>query len=288
MINRSHIQEGMHVKSLDGKDLGKVTSCNEETFYVEKGLLFSKEYVGSYQEIAEVRGNDVILGSTFDQLKASWSAADNAGEPRTFEGSRAGEANGEITPEERTFAETEAAALEEPAEPAATTGNSATGPEVHESPQYGGTLGYRSPSGERSELYPDEPDPTSRSEGSTEYRIPLYEEELEAVKSSKHRDLHLKKEVITEEQSIKVPVKHEEIRVEHHKVHEPLDHGDETTFEEGEYRVPVYEDEVELYKTPVVSEEVYVTKSVVEEEEEFRAPVRKERLKMDDPEPSRP
>lgn len=255
----------MHVKSRDGKDLGKVSSCNEETFYVEKGFLFSREYVGSYQEIAEVKDDDIILNSTYEQLKASW----NADQPE-LDGSQAGAAEAPIAGAgAQGFA-----------------GNSATGAEVHDSPQYGGSMGYRTPSGERRETYPEShdsaPEAGDEAEGSQEYRIPLYEEELDAVKTTQRKDLHLKKNVITEEQTIKVPVRHEEVVIERTTAHDPTQEGDETTFEEGEYRVPLYEDEVELYKTPVKTGEVRITKSVIEDEEEFSAPVKKEELDFEE------
>lgn len=82
MVDRREIREGMTVKSLDGHKLGKVTATQEDTFFVEKGFFFPREYVASYQEISTVRDGEIILGSSSNQLRSAWGA--DTGETAEF------------------------------------------------------------------------------------------------------------------------------------------------------------------------------------------------------------
>ena len=51
----------MNVWSSDGEKLGKVVQCGSDGFLIEKGLFFRKEYSVAYSDVADVRGDDVIL-----------------------------------------------------------------------------------------------------------------------------------------------------------------------------------------------------------------------------------
>lgn len=55
------IEEGMVVRSPDGEKLGTVTRCGETDFVVEKGLLFHRDFVARYDEVAEIRDREVLL-----------------------------------------------------------------------------------------------------------------------------------------------------------------------------------------------------------------------------------
>src|SRR5689334_15923 len=61
--NRRGVQEGMIVYSSDGEKLGKVLQCEAETFIIEKGFFFPKDYIARYQDIADVRGDEIHLSS---------------------------------------------------------------------------------------------------------------------------------------------------------------------------------------------------------------------------------
>lgn len=69
-MNKGDIHEGMTVWSSDGHKLGKVVACEDRSFEIEKGFFFPKEYVVTYDEITELRGdNDLVLGRSRNELK---------------------------------------------------------------------------------------------------------------------------------------------------------------------------------------------------------------------------
>jgi hypothetical protein len=68
MIDRSRIREGMVVFSSDGEKLGKVLASDSETFVIEKGFLFPKDYVASYEDVADVVGDDIRLSRTKEEF----------------------------------------------------------------------------------------------------------------------------------------------------------------------------------------------------------------------------
>lgn len=55
------IREGMEVLTADGSRLGTVVSSGEDTFVIEKGLLLPRDFIARYEDIAEVRGGQVLL-----------------------------------------------------------------------------------------------------------------------------------------------------------------------------------------------------------------------------------
>jgi hypothetical protein len=55
------IHEGMKVRGPDGSRLGKVVSCGEETFVVEKGLLFRQDRLARYEQVGDVRNDEIWL-----------------------------------------------------------------------------------------------------------------------------------------------------------------------------------------------------------------------------------
>lgn len=59
-MDHGGIREGMNVRSAEGDLLGKVRSCGEDTFVVEKSALLPKEYSARYDS-ARVRGGEVWL-----------------------------------------------------------------------------------------------------------------------------------------------------------------------------------------------------------------------------------
>jgi stress response protein YsnF len=55
------IEEGMVVRSSEGEKLGTVTRCGDADFVVEKGLIFHRDFLARYDEVAELRDREVIL-----------------------------------------------------------------------------------------------------------------------------------------------------------------------------------------------------------------------------------
>ena len=61
MIDRNQINEGMVVRSSDGKKLGRVLGCKEGSFIVEKGFFFATDYVARYDDVADISGDEIRL-----------------------------------------------------------------------------------------------------------------------------------------------------------------------------------------------------------------------------------
>jgi hypothetical protein len=66
--DRALFHTGMAVHSLDGKDLGKIIDLDSDRFTIEKGWFFPKEYIARFDDIADVREDDVYLAVTSDTL----------------------------------------------------------------------------------------------------------------------------------------------------------------------------------------------------------------------------
>lgn len=114
-------------------------------------------------------------------------------------------------------------------------------------------------------------------------RVELREEVLRAQKEAVETgEVRLRKDVISEEQTIEVPVTREEIVVERRPAAggQPAS-GDIATQGEEEIRIPIVEEEVRVEKTPIVKEEVTVGKRRVEDVERVTDTVRREEARVD-------
>jgi uncharacterized protein (TIGR02271 family) len=109
----------------------------------------------------------------------------------------------------------------------------------------------------------------------------LREEELHARKQPVEKgDVRVRKEVVTEHQTLDVPVQREEVVVERHPVAgKPA--ASSTIGAGEELRIPVKEEEVQVEKRPVVREEVSVGKRRVQDTEKAEGTVRKEQVRID-------
>jgi uncharacterized protein (TIGR02271 family) len=83
-IGKKGIQLGMIVRSRDGEKLGKVKSCDPETFLIEKGLFFPKDYLARYDQVGEIRDGEAWLLKNLGELDTKESLA---GEGRQATGS---------------------------------------------------------------------------------------------------------------------------------------------------------------------------------------------------------
>jgi len=67
------LREGMVVHSADGAKLGKVVSCHADGFIIEKGVFLPKATQFQYDDVSELRGDDIYLAHERAQLAdASW------------------------------------------------------------------------------------------------------------------------------------------------------------------------------------------------------------------------
>lgn len=67
-MDRRGVQDGMKVRSSDGTSLGKVVGCGEETFIIEKGFFFPKDYTARYDQVAELRDGEIWLREAGERL----------------------------------------------------------------------------------------------------------------------------------------------------------------------------------------------------------------------------
>jgi len=113
-----------------------------------------------------------------------------------------------------------------------------------------------------------------------ERRIQLRGEMLRTYKDRVQRgEVSLRKEVVTENQTIDVPVTREEIVIERAPGRGDVAGGEIGTGEE--IRVPLSEERVRVEKQPVVNEEVRVGKRQVQSNRQVSDQVRREELRVD-------
>ncbi len=119
-----------------------------------------------------------------------------------------------------------------------------------------------------------------RSLTDQDYRIQLRGEVLRTYKDRvKRGEVRLRKDVITENQTVQVPVTREELVVERVPAS-----GAQVSGEIGsdkEIRVPLSEERARVEKQPVVNEEVRVGKRAVQNTQQVSGDVRREELRVD-------
>ncbi|MBL8793537.1 MAG: YsnF/AvaK domain-containing protein [Planctomycetia bacterium] len=110
--------------------------------------------------------------------------------------------------------------------------------------------------------------------------IQLREEQLQATKTPvKKGEVKVRKEVVTEHQTIDVPVEREEVVIERRPVSRRAANAD---FRAEEVRIPVSGEQVRADKRTVVKEEVSVGKRKVQDTEKVSGAVRKENLRVEE------
>jgi hypothetical protein len=80
----------MTVRSTDGEKLGKVIACEADRFFIEKGFFFPKDYVARYDDVGEVRGDEILLRHTRAELRGEGAAAGAASVRRRLPRRRSG------------------------------------------------------------------------------------------------------------------------------------------------------------------------------------------------------
>jgi uncharacterized protein (TIGR02271 family) len=113
-----------------------------------------------------------------------------------------------------------------------------------------------------------------------ERQIQLRGEVLRTYKERVQRgEVRLRKEVVTENQTVSVPVTREEIVIERTPATGQRVSGDIGS--EEDVRVPLTEEQARVEKQPVVTEEVRVGKRAVQENQQLSGKVRREELRVE-------
>jgi len=120
--------------------------------------------------------------------------------------------------------------------------------------------------------------------GADATRVPVYEEDLTAIKRPVDRGaVRIEKELVTEDRTITVPVTEERVRVtrvDAADASSPASTAD--AFQEGVIEVPVMGEEVDVQKTARLAGEVVVEKEAVQTDKRVSDSVRREEVRVDD------
>jgi len=117
-----------------------------------------------------------------------------------------------------------------------------------------------------------------------ELRVPLAEEQLDVRTREVERGrVRVQKDVVEEVESVNVPLREEEVHIERRAVDAEYSAGDipADAFRETEIDIPIRGEEVDVSKRAVVREEVDITKTVREREQQVSDTVRREELHID-------
>lgn len=91
-MNAKGVREGMTVRSADGEKLGKVIACEADTFIIEKGFFFPRDYLAHYEDVQDVRGDELLLRHSGAELRELGAEARAGDAGRTSGEQRAGDA----------------------------------------------------------------------------------------------------------------------------------------------------------------------------------------------------
>ena len=255
--DRNSVREGMFVTSTKGERIGKVIRRDDDTFVVEKGTLFPKDYELRYDHIAGLNGGEITyaLGDTAEREERG--ARRETAETRKTTASLASDAPIATASTATAATNGPRSVATTPAPAGAPTAARAAAPNVS----------------------------TGRDEPTdNEVRIPLMQEELEIEKvprESGHVRIH--KGVKTEERHFTVPVRREEIVIEHVTAFAGgAGTGEQGTFEERIVDIPLHEEDIRVSKRPVLREEIVVRTVAHSVEKEATATLRHEEADVED------
>ncbi len=115
-----------------------------------------------------------------------------------------------------------------------------------------------------------------------EERLQLHEEKLNVDKERVQTgEVNVGKHVVVDEQTVEVPVKREEVHIERRAATEETAAGEVFNDANDNIHIPVMEEQVEVTKRPVVSEEIVVKKREVSDMETVNETVRREKADID-------
>jgi uncharacterized protein (TIGR02271 family) len=264
--------EGTDVVGSDGDKVGEIVAVQPNYIVVEKGFFFPTDYYVPTSAVANYDGDKVYLSVTKDEaLNQGWDSMpqDDAVYTETTTtydtdtttvpagGYSADMGATDVTVRDTTTYDT-APADTGMAASAYETDTVVTGADYATGDQYAAT--------QRT---------TTQMEGDT-LRVPVHEEELSAVKTSREvGQVEITKDIVSEQRTLEVPVTEERVRVERRVVDRDAT-ADDTAFEEGVIEVPLMAEEVELQKRTRVAEEIEIGKEAVQRTEQVAGTVRRE------------
>lgn len=115
----------------------------------------------------------------------------------------------------------------------------------------------------------------------SDVHIPLREEELVADKQRQQiGDVHVRRDVTEEQETLQTPVTHEEVYVERRAGSDDLPVGDDA-FTDKDIDIPVMGEQVNVSKEAHVAEDVHLRKDRVTEQQRVSDTVRREHLDID-------
>src|SRR6188768_4047916 len=95
-FDENSVRNGMFVMGTQGERIGKVIRCEAETFVVEKGVFFPKDYELRYDHITDISGGTIRYALT-DFLRGRDVGAERPSTPRREEEISAAAATGGAT-----------------------------------------------------------------------------------------------------------------------------------------------------------------------------------------------
>ena len=256
MDQQQALREGMTVYGADGEKVGKVVAVDPAYVVVEKGFFFPTDYYVPTSAIANATADELYLTVSKDEaLNQGWDQPLAATE---------GYATGYETVDDRadTSAGLATNAGAGAAVDVASRGSDMAATDEVIAPEYTAA------------------DDTGTATGGDAIRVPVHEEELQAV--TRERDLgavRIEKDVVAEERTIDVPVTEERVRVRQVAASGAAEAG---AFEGGAIEVPIRGEEVELQKRAVQTGAVEVEKEAVQRTERVAGTVRREQVRVDD------
>ena len=260
------VENGMLVTSTSGERIGKIIRADdEETFVVEKGTFFPKDYQLRYDHITGVNDDGTLIYSLAESLEREpLTAREPEREPLA---SRAADSGRRGAAAVTAAGASALGAVKAAATPGARSRQSA--PQVQSAPQGERTTEPASLRGAEAWSRGDT-EPRARGDAEArsreqEVRIPLLKEELD-VETFAYESGRVKihKIVNVEDRHFTVPVRREELVVEHLP---PKDRStpasmDATAaneaFQDRTMDIPLYEEDIRVGKHPVLREEVVV------------------------------
>ncbi|MCP3100674.1 YsnF/AvaK domain-containing protein [Myxococcus sp. K15C18031901] len=262
MFQRTDINEGMVVRSNDNEKLGKVFAIGDGAFHIERGLFFPKDYRVAFSEVSDIRNGEVILNRGKDALQQVSESERDEGTAVGAAGAGAGrltavetERRATVTPLETTETRVTTARVDTPADYRAEP-DTLLGTERRTDTRLGSDL----------------------RQAAEDMTIPVHREKLQVDKHEKQAgEVRVHKDVVEEEEVIKVPLRHERVRVERRAVTSDRP-AVSAAFKEETIVVPLRGEEVEVSKRSVLDEEVVIHKDIVEEERAVSERVRHENV----------
>jgi uncharacterized protein (TIGR02271 family) len=263
-FDSTSVRNGMFVMGTKGERIGKVIRCDPETFVVEKGVFFPKDYELRYDYIVDAKDGTIVY-SLSDLLERE-RQREIPTEKRAATGgiaASAATAASAVTDRTRAQQEAERARFREA-----------------ESARAGEAAAARPREAERPRAVTE----TRAAAEGEELRIPLMEETIgleKVTKESGHVRIH--KTIKTEERRFSVPVSHEEVVVEHVAASRDTSAmPGEPAFQEQTVDVTLHEEEVHVSKRPMLREEVVVRTVSRSEDREGSTTLRHEEAEVED------